>query len=184
HVAVLAADIPAVAQRPEGTSNNVQPRSGNPRRLQTGAEQQRLTLKRRKVGEQMKRDQPSDGMTISGNISNEPIRNPSAPTSVNRRETVPNAELANWGRTTLNRAEIMNPTQPRRLVKVTHQEMLSGCQAQWRWQVSMNAKYPEIRKRIDPTRSGAQMAKSCLYHDKSGSIASNVLTLNRSVPIN
>ena len=53
-------------------------------------------------------------MIISGNISNEPIRKPSAPTSVNKRETVTNAELVNWGRTTLNRAEIMNPTQPRR----------------------------------------------------------------------
>ena len=90
---------------------------------------QRLTLKPGKVGEQMKRS-GFRWNDISGNISNEPIKKPSAPTSVNRRETVTNAEPVNWGRTTLNRAEIMNPTQPRRLVKVTHQEMLPGCQAQ------------------------------------------------------
>ena len=70
-------------------------------------------------------------MAVSGNSSNDPIRKPMAPMSVNATETVVASKFVAHGATKANKADIINPIQPRRLMNVTHQEMLVGFHAQW-----------------------------------------------------
>jgi hypothetical protein len=69
-------------------------------------------------------------VAVSGNISSEPIRKPTAPMSVKVTETVTSSKLDDGGRTKANAAEIMKPAQPSKLTNVTHQEMLAGFQTQ------------------------------------------------------
>lgn len=68
-------------------------------------------------------------------------------------------------------AAAINARQPIKLENTMRQERSLKCQLQWLWQVSANAKYPEARKRMEPTRSGSHIRKSCWSHVKSDDIA-------------
>ncbi|WP_223423136.1 hypothetical protein [Tateyamaria pelophila] len=120
----------------------------------------------------------------SGTDSAAPIRKLNEPISVKPVERAMIITDGPVGGTKAKMAEIMNATQPTKLIMTIHQASDRGCHDHQLWEVSTKARYPEIKKSTDPKRSGAQIKPSWRIHLPTPSQASKVLILKSSVPAN